>query len=106
MSWQERDRTEREALQTKTKNLSGILVGTATWDPPSVAAAAEATTSVTVTGAAMGDVALVGFSLNLPASVHLRAHVSAADTVTVSLRNNSGGAVDLGSGTVKVSIIK
>lgn len=74
--------------------------GTATWNPASVASGAATSTTVTVTGAALGDLADAAFSLAVPAGVVLSAEVTAADTVTVTLLNLSGGAVDLASGTL------
>jgi len=81
------------------------LAGSATWDPPSLASGAQQTTTVTVTGAALGDYVECSFSLDL-AGTTLRAYVSAANTVTVVHRNDTGGAVDLGSGTLRVRVRK
>jgi hypothetical protein len=75
-------------------------VATATWDPGSIADGDEAETTVTVAGAALGDFVDVSFSLDV-ADLALVAAVTAANTVSVSLLNNTGGAVDLASGTVK-----
>jgi len=38
--------------------------------------------------------------------LQLGAAVTAANTVTCVLSNNTGGAIDLGSGTLKVMVIK
>jgi hypothetical protein len=82
----------------------GLLYGTATWNPGSIADAAQETTTVTVTGAVLGDVVDgVSFSLSLQ-NMTMTAYVSAADTVTVVLQNESGGAVDLASGTLRVAV--
>ena len=83
----------------------GQLATTATWDPGSIASGAKEAKDVTVTGAALGDFALVSFSLDV-ADVTLTADVTATNTVTALLANNSGGAVDLGSGTLKVLVLK
>ena len=77
----------------------------AAYDPPSIADGAQATTTVTVTGAALGDFVLASFSLSL-AGVIMTAYVSAADTVTILLQNETGAAVDLAAGTLKVVLIK
>ena len=74
--------------------------GSKTWDPPSLASGAQQTTTVTVTGAALGDAAEASFDKDL-AGTTLRAYVSAANTVTVVHRNDTGGAVDLASGTLR-----
>jgi hypothetical protein len=60
---------------------------------------------VTVTGAALGDFVLVSFSLDV-ADLTLTAAVTATNTVTAQLSNLTGSAVDLGSGTVKVLVLK
>ena len=77
----------------------------ATWDPGSIANGAEEAKEVTVTGAALGDYAIASFSLDVTDLV-LDAQVTAANTVTCILANNTGGAVDLGEGTVYVLVIK
>ena len=80
--------------------------GSATWNPASVATAAQISTTVTVDGAAIGDVVAVGFSVAVPAGVLLTGSVTAANTVTVTMLNQSGGAVDLASGTLRARIWK
>jgi hypothetical protein len=81
-------------------------VGTKTWDPANVADGAFTSTTVTVTGAAVGDVVSVGFSVAVPAGAILSGAITAADTATVTLFNKTGGAVDLASGTLKVTATK
>lgn len=83
----------------------GQVKATATWDPASIANGATATTTVTVSGAALGDFALASFSLSL-SGLSLSAYISAANTVTVVLTNNSGAAVNLASGTLAVLVFK
>lgn len=78
---------------------------TATWDPASVSVGASVTTTVTVTGAALGDFTLASFSLSLSGLV-LTSYVSAANTVTVVLSNPTAAAVDLASGTLAVLVFK
>jgi hypothetical protein len=75
---------------------------TVTWNPPSVASGASTSTTVTLAGAAVGDTVVASFSIAVPAGLILSAAVTAADTVTVTLANLSGAAVDLASGAVKV----
>ena len=77
-----------------------ILIGSATFDPPSIAAGGFApVTTVAVTGAALGDMAQVSFSLDLQGLI-LNAYVSAANTVSVRFQNPTAGAIDLASGTI------
>ena len=81
------------------------LLGSATWDPASVPAGGAAVTTLTVTGAAVGDYVIASFSLSLQ-FLQLTGYVYAADSVAVALTNSLSGAVDLASGTLRVRIIK
>lgn len=80
------------------------FIGSATYDPASLLDGAGATTTVTVTGAALGDfVTAVSFNNDLQ-GITLTAYVSAADTVAVRFQNESGGTIDLASGTIRVRV--
>lgn len=81
-----------------------VLSGSGTYDPPSLATGAGQTTTLTVTGAVVGDFVQVSFSLNLQ-GIRMFAWVSAADTVSVRFENNTGGTIDLASGTIQVRVI-
>jgi len=81
------------------------LKGSATWNPGSIADGDEETTTVTVTGAVVGDYAIASFSVDV-ADLTLDAQVTAADTVTCVLSNNTGGAVDLAEGTVYARVFR
>lgn len=74
-------------------------LGSATYDPPSLADGAGVTTTVTVTGANVGDFAEAAFSNPLQ-GITVTAWVSAANTVSVRFQNESGGVLDLASGTL------
>lgn len=87
-----------------TLGLHYALKGTATWNPASIANDAMASTTVTVTGAVVGQPVFVGYSSITAAGWALSGSVTAADTVTVTLVNKTGGAVDLPSGTVTVYV--
>lgn len=76
---------------------SARLSGTATYDPPSIAPGDVDVTTVTVTGALLGQQAAAAFSLDL-AGLYLTASVTAADTVTVTFVNPTAGAIDLDEG--------
>jgi hypothetical protein len=86
------------------------LQATLTYDPASLANGASATTNVTVTGAAVGDVASVQFPALASASgvngLQVTGSVHAANTVKVAITNNSGGTVDLDSGLIVVKVHK
>lgn len=86
-------------------NLYGRRYGSATFNPSNLADGAGETTTVTVTDAALGDFAEASFSLDLQ-GITLTAWVSAANTVSVRFQNESGGPLDLASGTLKASAIR
>lgn len=82
------------------------LTGSATYDPGNLVDGAGAdASSITVTGAALGDFAEASFSLNTQ-GIDLIARVSAANTVIVRFQNETGGAIDLASGTLRVQVRK
>lgn len=81
------------------------LTGSATFDPPSIAAGGTTTTTLTVTGAVVGDYVHPSFSLTL-AGLTLTAYVSANNTVTCVFHNPTAGAIDLLSGTLKCVILR
>lgn len=83
--------------------LSTVLSGSATYDPPSLVDGQGTTTTVTVTGAALGGFARASFSLDLQ-GITVTAWVSATNTVSVRLQNESGGTLDLASGTLKARV--
>lgn len=81
------------------------LVGSTTFDPPSLADGVGTSTTVTVTGAALGDFAIPSFSLDLQ-GITVTAYVSSANTCTVRFQNETGGVLDLASGTLRVAVFK
>lgn len=82
------------------------LSGSTTFDWASIAAGAQATTTVTVTQAALGDsVTAVSMSVDLQ-GMTMTGYVSAANTVTVVMRNGTAGAIDLASATIRVFVTK
>lgn len=105
---------------TKRNPGGGTLVGTqvgihslamgqaktsATWNPAAVAAGSSVSTTVTVSGATLGDLTAASFSLSLQ-GLQIGSYVSAANTVTVTLYNLTGAAVDLASGTLSVWVFQ
>jgi hypothetical protein len=93
--------------QTSNSPFTKVMRGTAVWDPAAISNGANVNTTVTVTGAAVGDAVAVGFSVALTIGMILTAHVSAANTVTVLLHNISAGAsVNLASGTLTAYVFK
>ena len=87
--------------QTISSVFPPALTSSTTWNPPSLASGSSQLKTVTVAGAKLGQSANASFSLDLGGTT-LSAYVSAADTITVAQSNLTGGAVDLGSGTLKV----
>ena len=90
--------------------LSGLKSATASWNPPSIATttigAAYATTTITVAGAAAGDLVLANLATTTNADLwSIAGNVSATDTVMVSLFNNSGEALDLDTTTLIVRVL-
>jgi hypothetical protein len=81
------------------------LVATATYDPPNIVDGAQATTDITVTGATLGSTALPSFSLDLQ-GITVTAYVRVANSVRVVFQNETGGALDLASGTLKVTVLR
>jgi hypothetical protein len=77
------------------------LIGSATYDPPSLADGAGTTTTVTCTGATVGMFARASFGVDLQ-GITLSAWVSSANTVSVRFQNESGGSLDLASSTLTV----
>ena len=75
-----------------------------TYDAGSIADGDEEVGELTVTGAALGDYTLASITVDV-ADLAITAAVTAANTVTYQLNNNTGGAIDLASATVKVLVI-
>lgn len=80
-----------------------VLKGSKTFNPADLATLTTETTTLTVTGAALGDFVLPSFSLDL-GGLMLTAYVSAADTVTFVFFNPTAGNVNIGSGTLRARI--
>lgn len=84
-----------------------VLSATATLDFGSVAAGSFADLAITVTGAAVGDTAMVNGPAAVLDDVIYNAWVSAADTVTVRAINNElVTARDPASGTFRATVLK
>lgn len=76
--------------------------GSTTWNPASLGDGAVESTTVTVSGVAVGDPCFASLSTIGSNNFQITAHVESSDTVRVVLRNVSGGTVDLASGTLNV----
>ncbi len=92
-------------LALGTLGAKTVLEGTVVYDPATLADGAGVTTTVTVTGAVLGNMALVSFSL-ATSGITITAWVSAANTVSVRFQNETGGVLDIGSGTLKAWVLQ
>lgn len=85
-------------------NVGSVIWHEATLDLGNAVDAATVGSDVTVTGVDLGDM-VIGCSLGVDVQdLTLDAQVTAADTVTVTVNNNTGGAIDLASTTVRLMI--
>ncbi|MFT3937001.1 MAG: hypothetical protein QM726_25470 [Chitinophagaceae bacterium] len=87
--------------------LAKTLTTTATLDFTSTAALNSRDLTITVTGATVGDVVMLGVpSTAVLANSCFTAYVSAANTVTVRFNNYSAAALNPGSATYRVSVLR
>jgi hypothetical protein len=99
-------RTDKGMLRALFQAIrTAFLFGSATFDAASLIDAAGATTTVTVTGAALGDFVMVSHGVDLQ-GISVTAWVSAANTVSVRFQNESGGTLDLASTTLRAMVLK
>ena len=95
--------TDWAAIYSRTE---ADLTNTFTWDPGSLSdGAGETSSAVTVSGAALGDMVIASAPYDLQ-GITCTAYVSATNTVRVRLQNETGGTIDLASGTWRVRVIK
>jgi hypothetical protein len=81
------------------------LTGSGTLDFPNTLAQTSSDLTITVTGAAVGDIVILGTPVQ-GANSTFTAFVSAANTVTVRMNNYSALAIDPASAAFKVYVIK
>jgi hypothetical protein len=95
---------KRAQFQDVFKN---VIVYTAALDLGNAATGSGtfASSDVTVTGAALGDIVLVSLAVDTVDTVVAGA-VTAANTVTVTVLNNTAGAVNLASATVRIVVLQ
>lgn len=80
-------------------------IGSATYDPASLADGIGVTTTVPVIGATLGDFAVASFSNDLQ-GITVSAWVSSNNVVGVRFQNETGGTIDLASGTLRAVVVK
>jgi hypothetical protein len=78
-------------------------IGRATYDPGNLVDGAGVTTVLAVTGAMLGDIVDCSFSLDTQ-GISLFGYVYSAGNVAVRFQNETGGAIDLGSGTLRAAV--
>jgi parallel beta-helix repeat protein len=87
--------------------VSSVYSATQSLDWGSIAAGAESTATMTVTGASTSNTpsVLLGWSAALPAGIICtQAWVSAANTISITLRNTTAGAIDPAAVTVRATV--
>lgn len=93
--------------QVKVGPYQRTLKNSTTWDPASIGANSSTTTTLTVTGAALGDPVTISKTSGSYSNGEIYfAYVSATDTVTIQLQNGSGGTFDIASATFNVVVLK
>jgi hypothetical protein len=99
-------------LPVSRNSVTGYMRGSeweiqaSTYDPPNLADGDGATQNMNATsGVSIGDIVLPTFSKDLQ-GITLTGYVSAADTPTVRFQNETGGTIDLASGTLTGKVIK
>jgi len=95
----------RDTARLLSTNTTGNAAGSKTFDPGSLADGVQQLTDVTAPGAAVGSFAQASFTNDL-LGIDLHAHVSAADTVRCVFQNETGGTLDLASGTLAVRVTR
>lgn len=88
--------------------ISGYKCATASWNPGAVTPTSTAETSVTVSGAALGDIALASISLSQQ-SLDLTAFATTTDTIYVRLSQPDTDlvtAVDIATTTLEACYLK
>jgi hypothetical protein len=84
-----------------------VITYQAAYDPGNAATGSGtfASSDINVPGVALGDFALCTFSLDSTDAV-ITAQVTAANTVTVTLLNNTAGAVNLSPGVIRIVVLR
>jgi hypothetical protein len=97
--------TKRAQFQDLFQNV--IVYSDNAFDPGNAATGSGtfASSDVTVTGAALGDVVLASFTVDT-VDTAIVAAVTAANTVTVTVLNNTAGAVNLAAGTLTLYVLQ
>ncbi len=79
------------------------LTGSATFDPASLLTLTQDIATLTVAGAALGNIVDVSFSLDA-LGITISGYVSTANTVKIVFFNGTSGTVNLASGIIRVKV--
>lgn len=82
------------------------LVWSGSLDFPSIATAASANLTATITGAELGDLVSIGLPANNSAGVVYQGYVSAANVVTIRATNITLAAIDPATGVFRIRVSK
>lgn len=97
---------EQDILQPyKFSRLDTITYGQVVYDPGNILAAGNATTTLNVIGANLGDWVIVSAPYDLQ-GMQASGYVSSVNTVTIDLFNATALAIDLASGIWRVIVIR
>ena len=83
-----------------------ILRGSQVIDYGSIAAGASEDQTVTVTGAAVGDIVAIGLPSTIETGLVFTAFVSASNTVTLRASNITGSPINPASATFKAMVFR
>jgi hypothetical protein len=95
-----------DVSRVRFADLDTVFYKEQTINPGNLADGAGETQTVSgISGANLGDFVMFSAPYSLQ-GITVTAYVSATDTVSIRIQNESGGAVDLGSGTWRVMVIR
>lgn len=80
------------------------MTATRGWNPLNLLDGESASQTITVKGATVGDIVACGYDSIIVAGWQISGQVTAANTVTITITNHTGGAINLPNGTVRVHI--
>lgn len=76
-----------------------------TWNPDNIGSNSFFEEDVTVQGAELGDICLASFEADLQ-NLNLNCHVTASNTISLHLSNNTAGAVNLPAAQVHIIVLR
>ncbi len=96
--------TNIEAIETTLGTaFPAPLTGSATFDPASLLTLTQDIATLTVSGAALGNIVDVSFSLDAQ-GITISGYVSTTNTVKIVFFNGTSGTVNLASGIIRVKV--